>query len=323
MFAYRILSAALLCLAATGCTSNRLAEPIGKFAEITTAAAKNINEQQGLIVKATQDRATDTVIMTGAPVVPYEGDCSIDDPEVPRCRLRAFVTEGDAWPYSDSAFEDATGTLINGIVAYANNLAAIAGAGSQAEIEAATSAARANTLKLAGTTDTIRKQQGAASQLQANITPYAAPVAELVTFGLQQLVEAKRYKALRAATRQMVPVLHEAVMVFNEIAEEGVRLKLLSLQNAFNTAEDAYQRDTKSRAKLASYKLAAENLDAALQTPADVMTKLEEAHNALVVALERRDKSFQDLWPPLQELAESAAKLATIGQQLDAAGKAN
>ncbi len=308
--------AAALIAFCSGCASNNLSAPIGEFARVTNEAVKSVTTQQNALVIATQDQIADTAATDDAPiVVAYDNDC---DRRAERCRLRAFV--GDSvWPYSNGAFDDAVGDLVGQIVAYANNLAAIAGAGTPAEIAAATSAVRANTLALAASIDSLRQQQGVTDSLQASIAPYAAPVAELVTFGLQQLVEAKRRSALRAATHSMEPVLHEAVLVFNEIAEEGVRLKLIALDAAYRSTRQAYQADPKNRSKLAAYKAAADRFDDGLRTPADVFTKLEEAHTALTRALDRRDTSFQDLWPLLQSVAESATKLASIAQQIDAA----
>ena len=301
----------------SACAANNLSEPIGAFKQVTDQAASGLEKQQTAINKEIFDEATDAALKQDfATVNPLTGDCGLTG----RCRLFVKVDAGAPWPYSSGAFDDGVIALMDQVQAYVANLSAIASAGTPAEIDNATAKVKANTLALAGTIDAIQKQRGVVgASLQSTITPFAAPVTELVTFGLQQYVEAKRRAAIREAAHEMQPVLDDAVLVFNEVMSESFELKRNALAGAFQKARDDYRADPHDKTKLTAYKNAAEALDGVLVAkPETMFTDLAKAHAALVRALDMKDLSFAEVWPLLRSVAENATKLASIAQEFEA-----
>ena len=315
---FRLGAGALVLLSAvlaSACTTGQLQPTMTSLSGATALAQSKLVEQQRGLNEAMLAYTTKVALANpGLSARVESGDCRTSSA---RCRLWIAVP-GGRLPLTGTSGAEIT-QLMDGLVGYASDLAAIANAGNGAELAAATKATSNSIVALTGSIDSFATAAGISTPGLKNLaTPLAEPLTQLVNIGLNQYVERRKIEAIRIAVFAMEPVLEEAVPVFDAIAVQSVEIARLATDDQFRAARRAYQASPQSADRLASYRRAADLYDVALQTqPTDVFRKLGAAHAALADALRSQRPSFDTVWPILDQVLQEAAKLAAAAEQIE------
>lgn len=320
----RLSTACVLALALAACNASDLQTPISSFSKATTAAQASLAQQQAVIDTALLDEGAATAVAAArekvAPIHAPTGDCEVGST---RCRLVVTNAKGVVLPISKGALPDhGVLDLMNAINDYATDLAAIASSDSSTKVEAALVQAKTSVISLAGSADAIGNVAATSpDSLTKKASAYAAPVTGLITFGVERYLERLKINALTDAVDTMEAVLPEATADFDRLSLYARNVTLTQLADGVDAAAKAYMFAKADKAKIAAYRAAAEDYDAALKSPQGLFDNLAKAHTALAHALHHRDMTFAELWPYLQKVLAEAAQLATLTAQIEQAGK--
>jgi hypothetical protein len=317
MLEYRLrgLMAAAMLACCAACTSGTMQPTIGNFATATGLAQANLNAREKSLDDAMVAYTTKVALtQPGLSARSDSDDCLTTSA---RCRLWVAVP-GGRLPLTGTAGGEIT-ELMDGILGYANDLAAIANANNGPALAAATDAASRSIIDLAGSIDGLAKAAKITMPgLHDNAAPLAQPLTQLVTIGLQQYSQARKFAALRSAVDAMQPVLEQAAPVFDAVAENGVRIDILAANDQYRAARAAYRASPQSADRLAALRRAAELYDVALQAkPTDLFEKLLAAHTAIATALRNPRPSFNAVWPILDQIVQEAAELAAAADKVE------
>lgn len=297
----------------SGCTTADVVTPVAKFEGATRQADTALRQRQAIIDTAILQRSSAAAVATGAsPVYWKPGDCVAT---ATRCRLYTKIGTRE-WPVSVGAIEHGVLVLMAELTAYTVTLSDIAKAKTPAEVETALGQTKAGVVKLAAAVDSLNATlemppagfQATAAQL--------GPFIDLAAFGLRQYLEYRKRQALTAAVDEMAPLLDAMVVTFSAVEAQSHHLQTAALDSKLTVAEANFRRSP-SPATLGNYRAAAELYDEALSLPPrKTYDDLRSAHVALADALHRRDMSFAELWPYLQNVFDQTAKFATLVDKL-------
>jgi hypothetical protein len=247
-----------------------------------------------------------------------DGDCRVGSP---RCRLLVVDKSGTKKPLTNS-FEGLQ-ELMDGLVAYTDNLVAIVKADTTGELAKGTEAAKSNLTSLAQSGTSLAQALNLKGVSFARVSPFISPVAEAVNFGLNKALEAKKIAALREATAEMEEMFPALTTVFNAVNDAALRIERNQLFATYRKADSAFRRNPNDATRDA-YKIAAQAYDAALTSnPKNVFDALREAHGVLAQSLQSHTPSFNELFALLQKATEEANKLAEINKAFQKAGAAS
>lgn len=300
-------------LSVSACTTADVVTPVAKFADATLLADGALKKRQAEIDKAILLRGAEAATQPGAsPVYWRPGDCSLTSE---RCRLYTN-TDGFAWPVSVGAVEHGVLILMGELTTYTVNLATIAKAQTPAEVEAALGQTKTSVAKLAKAVDDLN------AQLNLPPTGFQAgaarlgPFIDLAAFGLRQYLEHRKRQALIAAVDEMAPLLEAMVVTFKAVEAQAYDLQTAALDTRLTDAHTAYRRSP-TPATVGALRAAAEDYDAILSLPPVVtFDNLGSAHAALADALHRRNMSFAEVWPYLQDVFDQTEKFAGLVDKL-------
>ena len=279
------------------CSTSSLSPSIKAFADTMTTAGASFQTQQNEARTAILEESLASASQ-GTRVHEYPEEC---DPDAARCRL--FIKrDGEQWPFTKDAVEQGLATLMAGLVSYSQGLAAIADAKSASDVATATAATRAAALSLAGSVDALTNSSANAG-LEARIAPFATPVTELASAGLNLYLEQRKLAGLREAVGEMELHIDAATDLFAKLAALNRDYKITTFDDKYRVARVAYRNNMTDRSKLLALRSAAEDYDLALRSKPDAMfVDIRKAHAALAEALAKKDLSFANVWPLLQEV---------------------
>jgi hypothetical protein len=307
-----VLAAAAILL--SSCSAADFKEPIGAFSKATTAAASSFADYQKVIDAASSDHklvaaAQNTLIN----VREEPGTCR---DKYSHCRLQVKLSDG--WHYlGTEPTAPQIQKLMDGLVAYAATLTAIASADTAGDVKSALGAAKASITNLATAGDALAKQVGRPANLTSSVSALSGPVTDVVNFALTQYLEQVKLDALKTATNKMNKLFPRLVPLFGDVGSTAVGIKVADLEKAYVDAKNTSHTDPTSQSKLQAWEAAATAYDAALSTsPTKIFTDLMLAHTSLTAALNSPTPTFDEVWTQLQNVADDATKLAAAAKAL-------
>jgi hypothetical protein len=317
---YRVVRLALLpaCgLWLAACAASDFAGPVTAFSDATKTAATSFKTSRESLAKLSNERRL-RAAADGGNIIAMDGDCRVGSP---RCRLLVVDKSGTKKPLTNS-FEGLQ-ELMDGLVAYTDNLVAIVKADTTGELAKGTEAAKSNLTSLAQSGTSLAQALNLKGVSFARVSPFISPVAEAVNFGLNKALEAKKIAALREATAEMEEMFPALTTVFNAVNDAALRIERNQLFATYRKADSAFRRNPNDATRDA-YKIAAQAYDAALTSnPKNVFDALREAHGVLAQSLQSHTPSFNELFALLQKATEEANKLAEINKAFQKAGAAS
>jgi hypothetical protein len=239
------------------------------------------------------------------------------------------------------------------ISTYADNLNDIAKADDVAALTAAADAVSPSIIALAKAADTVNAQRGQKTNLTERATTLATPAGEIFSIALTKYADYRKLEALKDAAHRMQAIFPDAMKSFARVAGGYNKIVRINLFAKLVTARTVYFEAVNDRNKATQYaknkppqnhkeeiehnealanlaknikEAAAAYGDAAdaynkaiTAKPYSVYTQLGNAHTALVKALDDPNPDFTTVFTQIQQVAETAAKLAADAQALDTA----
>ncbi len=314
MFAYRVLLAAVLCLAAAGCTSSQLLPAVASFAESAKVAETAFTEHTKTLNESLASEGVRWALASPTRnVLVQNADCTdLAD----RCRLVVVTPAGHEAPFTPTAGQ--VTALMASFGAYATSLQGIISAADPVALSKATEAAKTSIVNFAATVESAATLAGAdATGFAANAAAVAGPLTQIATIALRRYTDMRKVAAVKAAVLAMDPVLADSVLILERTAVLARQTQVITAGRHFDAVRSVYRRGPVTAKTLADYRSAAILYDIVLQSrPSDVFTKLQAAHRRLAQAVRGRNLSLRELWPLLEELSAEAAKAATAADQL-------
>jgi hypothetical protein len=301
-----------------GCAASDFATPVTAFSDATKVAAADFKNNRAVIEQIANGRRQ-KALNDGGTIRPKPGDCIVG---AARCRLVIIDKNGMSLPLTVSL--DRLQALMDGLVAYTDNLVAIVNADTAGALNKSTDAVKTNLASLAQSGQTLAGTLDIKGANFAGVTPYIGPVADAVNYGLGKALEAEKLAALRDATADMENIFPSLQLVFDAVSTQAKRIQINQLNAAYRVAYVNYLHNTGDAGRRDAYERAAEAYDAGLSAdPKSLFDALREAHGALATALTSPSPNFDQLWTLLQRAIDEANKLAAINKEFQNARTAS
>jgi len=303
----RVTAAAAVLLACAACSTtdpNTVIAPFASATQDASTAIKAYSEAGAQRLTAIGKAKVLASAHADLAVVPMEDGCMSSSSG---CQLGYRLTKGaEPKVLAYDTLIPETALIADDLSEYATALSELAAADSRDQVSAA----------LGKATKAI---SAAANVVQPGSGPAAAAILGPTANGLSWLYgkyqDGIKRDALRQATAAMNPVVGQAAVHFQKIAELAATADQAVAVAEFNDAQLAYQ-NAPGEGTLNAYLKAAADLNGILKAGqvGKVFTSLAGAHDKLTLALDGKIKSFADLQASVGQLAADAQTLRKLAE---------
>ena len=306
-----VLAALGLVIGLSACSTADYAPPVTTFAGASGEAEDALGTLNESITQGYANYVRSLASSGEGLVEIADGDCLVASE---RCRLTVFVrADGSEKQLAPDAALANMVIVMAGIRAYADNLTLIV---TSDTANAASTNVSATIGSIQSLAEIVAEQLG---EPGTTIPDIAEPASAAANWLLGQYVEGVKLDGLRQATATAQPVVAEAAGLFEQAGDVAAVLPKALLAADVQQRLDVY-RETASEANLDRLIAAAEVYDAFLVAkPAQVFTRLREAHDALADSLNNEDLSLAAAMAKIEVFATEASAFAQIMKDLSSA----
>ncbi len=312
-----VVAGATLLVLLAACSVAEYRKPVSDFADATKnaeAALIGLDQQVTNAYAALHRRRA----LAGERLVQIKpGDCLV---ESTRCRLVVVDADREAQPLSPDPALSNMIRLMHEIRAYADGLSAIANADSAAKVVTHVNATIGSVENLA---ETVAKLGGEDIVSSVDLSEYATPAGQVVSWIFGQYVARAQLDGLERATKNARKVVTAAADLFGSAGDIASGVPRAALAEAVSKRIDAF-RDKRSQENLDKLLEIAGKYDRFLVArPPIVFVQLGAAHEALVKKLQGNEITLANVMAKIKAFATEAETLAEIARDLAAADEMN
>lgn len=298
----------------TSCTSTDYKQPISDFSKATQNAETAIIALDRQVTDAYAALLRSQVLQRKGLVQPDDQNCQVTSE---RCRLVIVDRDRNKQNLTPDPALSKTILLMGSIRLYVESLEAIVNAETAQAVTMQVNATLGSVEALAGT---LKKVSGE-DLSKSSVSEYTTPVGKLVSWVVGQYVAKVKVDGLRRATGHAQPVIERVADFLNGVASVALDVPKVALAETISKRSAALEDDL-SDSNLDKLILSAARYDQFLLIkPNTVFTHFQSAHLALAEKLQNDDLSLADMMAKIKSFASEAKTLATILQELSAAGE--
>lgn len=302
----RYFCAAVVIVAVAACSTDRLADPIDKFAAATTQADQALGKYDAALVARLTERAR-TIALANRSSVDFEGKCATtQETKIPGCHL-VVTDKGRTRQLAPDAALPQHLALSRKLSDYAKNLAAITRAGDKTGIQASVNATKNSLVNIATTVDPT-----------AN-TAIASPAADAANWLIGQYIDYLKFDALKNATSTAEPLVQKSRVFLGQIAATARNDQIGVISNRTITAMQKFNQSG-SPGDLDVLQRSTVEYDAVLRSPeSGGFDAFAAAHHSLYRALNEGPQDFTEFFARVEDLERQASELVKIADAIEKA----